>query len=250
MLTSCSWANWLHCGLLHEKLEKNHAQTHSVILPWARNITQQAAGPFVDDGYPDSLIRMCYGSDMLVSFTCSFPNPWVICKASALLWYVPLTLTKFERNLSHVHPKQFRSWYHPQNLCTSGWVKKRDNIRKVCVPVLSLQQEHMSNSWMLPWGKAGCFSDHCHPYLHPVKASYLVLGQFPEALAQCSESFPSRERMSLCVAPWFEQCTSSFLCDCALSAGHTQTDRQSCYGSRHLNRLGPLPKISVCYCFH
>lgn len=98
--------------------------------------------------------------------------------------------------------------------------------------------------------KQTAFSDHCHPYLHPVKASYLVLGQFPEALAQCSESLPSRERMSLCVAPWFEQCTSSFLCACALSAGHTQTDRQSCYGSRHLNHLSPLPKISVCYCFH
>lgn len=72
--------------------------------------------------------------------------------------------------------------------------------------------------------KLAAFSDHCHPYLHPVKASYLVSGQSAEALAQCSERFPLEERMSLCVASWFEHCTSSFVCDCVCSAGHAQTD--------------------------
>lgn len=72
--------------------------------------------------------------------------------------------------------------------------------------------------------KQAAFSDHCHPYLHSVRASYLILGQFAEALAQCSESFPLGERMSLCVSSWFEQHTSSFLGDCARSAGHTHSD--------------------------
>lgn len=72
--------------------------------------------------------------------------------------------------------------------------------------------------------KQAAFSDHCHPYLHPVKA-YLVSAQFAGALAQCSETFPLGERMSVCVASWFERRTSSFLCDCVHPAGHTQTDR-------------------------
>lgn len=97
--------------------------------------------------------------------------------------------------------------------------------------------------------KQGAFSDHCHPYLHPLKSSYLVLGQFAEALAQCSESFPLGKRMSSCVASWFEHRTSSFLCDCVRSAGHRQTDTSHAMAAGTVTTSAPFPRCQCATAF-
>lgn len=151
-----------------------------------------------------------------------------------------------------VYSKQLRSWCHPQNLCNSGWVKKEDKVlgtRKVCVAVPSLQTRMCLKILVVILGKSRLHFLTFAIQPPPSESFLPCLGAVCWSFSPVFRKLPVREENELVcsIMVWASHILIPLRLH-ALCRTHWQT-QWSCYGSRHLNHLRPLPKISVCYCF-